>query len=211
VGGTGFYLRALFDGLFEEPDLGVEGRARLRRWLGGLPPEEAARWARRLDRRFGGGGVQRSHRAIEVALLAGRPLSALQADAAPAALGLRPWYALLALERDALRERIARRTAAMLAAGWEAEVRSLLEAGLPRDAPGLSAVGYREIVASLGGAGGRAALAAGIAGATVRYAKRQETWFRHQLRGPVARFDAALGADVLARAVLAGYRAAAES
>ena len=210
VGGTGFYLRALFEGLFEEPDLGGPRRERLRAWLRSLPPAEAVRWARRLDPRFAGGGAQRAQRALEVALLSGRPLGRLQAEAAWGPTGLRPWYALLTLDRATLRERICARTRAMLAGGWVAEVRATLAAGVPPDAPGLSAVGYREIVAHLGGAPGGPELEAAIVAATVRYAKRQETWFRHQLRGPVTRLDALAPAPALARLVAAGYRAAAE-
>jgi tRNA A37 N6-isopentenylltransferase MiaA len=52
------------------------------------------------------------------------------------------------------------------------------------------------------------ALADAIAQATRRYAKRQETWFRHQLGGPALRLDARAAPDALARAVLDGYRAA---
>jgi tRNA dimethylallyltransferase len=208
VGGTGFYLRALFHGLFEEPDLGAERRARLGVWLRALPADEADRWARRLDAGFRGGGRQRAQRAVEVALLAGRPLSALQADRPPAPRAAAAWYAVLALERGALEGRIARRTRAMLEAGWVEEVRRVLAAGVPPDAPGLSAVGYREIVAHLEGRLAAAALEGAIVQATRRYARRQETWFRHQLEGPALRLAADAPPDVLARRVLDGYRAA---
>jgi tRNA dimethylallyltransferase len=208
VGGTGLYLRALFDGLFEEPDLGGERRRRLGVWLRALPPATAERWARRLDPRHRGGGRQRAQRAVEVALLAGRSLSALQAARRPVPRVPGAWYAVLTLERPALHERIARRTRAMLDAGWVDEVRSCLAGGVPPDAPGLSAVGYREIVAYLEGRLAADALEGAIAQATRRYAKRQETWFRHQLGGPAVRFDARAAPDALARQVVDGYRAA---
>jgi len=210
VGGTGLYLRALFDGLFLEPDLDDARRRRLGAWLGGLPRGELARWAGRLDRAFRGGGAQRGQRAVEVALLTGRPISALQEERPPEPRGIRPWYAVLTLERGLLRERIAVRARAMLEAGWIEEVRSALAAGVPADAPGLSAVGYREIVAHIAGRIGAARLEEAIIAATRRYAKRQETWFRHQLRGPVVRLDAAAEPEALARALLAAYRAAAD-
>lgn len=210
VGGTGFYLRALFDGLFEEPQLDPRRRARLREWLRGLSGAEARRWARRLDPLFGGGGAQRAGRAIEIAVLAGRPLSALQAERPPATPGFRPWYAVLTLDRAALHERIARRTRAMLEDGWMEEVRRVLAEGVPPDAPGLLAVGYREIVAHLDGRLTARATEESIVQATRRYAKRQDTWFRHQLHGPLVRLDAAEAPAALARALLAGYRAATE-
>ena len=52
-------------------------------------------------------------------------------------------------------------------------------------------------------------LAEAINAATRQYAKRQETWFRHQLRGPVESFDASGAPEALANEVLARYRAAA--
>src|SRR5439155_19480000 len=68
VGGTGFYVRALAEGLFREPPLDGARRERLRIWGERLPAARLAHWAARLDRRFAGGGRQRAARAIEVAL-----------------------------------------------------------------------------------------------------------------------------------------------
>lgn len=208
VGGTGFYLRALFEGLFEEPPLEPERRLRLRAVLAALPGDALTRWARRLDAGFRGGGRQRASRAAEVALLSGRPLSELQA--APARpTGLPPWYAVLGLPRETLAARIQERTRRMLEAGLVQEVRSLLVAGLAPDAPGLTGLGYREVVTHLAGDLPAAELPAAIAAATRHYAKRQDTWFRHQLKGPALRLDASAEPEALAREVLAGYRAAA--
>jgi tRNA dimethylallyltransferase len=69
----------------------------------------------------------------------------------------------------------------MLQMGLIAEVEDLLGAGVKPDAPGLDAVGYREVVQHLMGKLTNSALAASIAQSTRRYAKRQDTWFRHQL------------------------------
>ncbi len=181
VGGTGFYVRALADGLFREPPLDPALRVRLKAFAGRLPQADLARWAGRLDRRFGGGGRQRAARAIEVALLTGRALSWWQREAREAG-SLRPWYVVLTLPRDQLHRRIAARVHAMLAAGLVDEVQGLLGRGVDAAAPGLDAVGYREVVAMLAGRLPAAELADTIIAATRRYAKRQETWFRHQLR-----------------------------
>ncbi|MBI1967186.1 MAG: tRNA (adenosine(37)-N6)-dimethylallyltransferase MiaA [Gemmatimonadetes bacterium] len=181
VGGTGFYVRALAEGLFREPPLDQGRRELLRQWTEGLPSVDLARWAGRLDRRFAGGGRQRAARGVEVALLTGRPLSWWQREARETGV-MRPWYIHLTLPRDALHRRIAERVRRMLDAGMVAEVRGLLASGVAAGAPGLDGVGYREVVAMLQGKLSEAELPQAIVVATRRYAKRQETWLRHQLR-----------------------------
>jgi len=206
VGGTGFYLRAAFDGLFAEPTLDPLRRGQLREVIATLPAAEQARWAARLDAGFAGGGVQRAQRAIEVALLGGASLSALHEEPGPTP-ALRPWYALLTLPREVLVERIRGRARAMLDRGLVDEVRRLMESGISADAPGLSGVGYPEVVESLAGRLPLAELEEPITVATRRYAKRQMTWFRHQLTGPVHVMDASQPPAALAQAILSGYRA----
>jgi tRNA dimethylallyltransferase len=181
VGGTGFYVRALADGLFHEPPLDPGRRERLRAWAAGLDGGALASWALRLDPRFTGGGRQRAARVLEVALLTGRPLSLWQ-QMARATGAMRPWYIVLTLPRELLRRRIAERVDAMLAAGLVEEVRAELARGTSPDAPGLDGVGYREVVAMLAGRLAPEQLRDAIVRATRAYAKRQETWFRNQLR-----------------------------
>jgi len=183
LGGTGFYVRALAEGLFREPLLDPARHEQLRGWAARLAPARAAHWAARLDRGFAGGGRQRAARAIEVALLTGRALSWWQREARETG-AMRPWYIHLTLPRDALRRRIAERVERMLGAGLVAEVAALLARGVPPDAAGLDGVGYREAVAMLRGDLPADRLAEAIVVATRRYAKRQETWFRHRLRSP---------------------------
>jgi tRNA dimethylallyltransferase len=199
VGGTGFYVRALADGLFHEPEMNPARRDRLRSWTAGV--EGIARWALRLDPRYGGGGRQRAARSVEVALLTGRPLSWWQFQARTEGV-MRPWYVRLTLPRPVLHRRIGERAQRMVDIGLVEEVRALLARGVPSDAPGLDAVGYREAAAVLKGQLPAGDLAEAIAAATRRYAKRQDTWFRHQLVGsPVITLDASEPADVLARRV----------
>jgi tRNA dimethylallyltransferase len=216
VGGSGLYVRALAAGLFREPPLDAGRRERLRAWTAALPVPRLAHWAARLDRRFAGGGRQRAARAIEVALLTGRGLSWWQEHARETG-ALRPWYIHLTLPRDALERRIGSRVDRMLAAGFVAEVRRTLERGVAPNAPGLDGVGYREVVAMLEGRLPERGLRDAIVGATRRYAKRQDTWFRHQLREPrdpmpdgsVWVLDAAGRGDDLAARIAERWRAAA--
>jgi tRNA dimethylallyltransferase len=185
VGGTGLYIRALADGLFNEPPLDLERREQLREWSDEMEAGELVRWAGRLDPEFPGGGRQRAARAIEVALLTGRALSWWQREARETGV-LNPWYIHLTVPRDVLHRRLAARVDQMLAAGLVAEVRGALARGIASDAPGLDGIGYREVVAMLKGELPEIMLRDAILGATRRYAKRQETWFRHQLRARYA-------------------------
>lgn len=199
VGGTGFYVRALADGLFHEPPLDLERRQRLRHWARGA--EGLGRWAARLDPTYSGGGRQRAARVVEIALLTGRPLSWWQARAKAEGV-MRPWYVRLTVPRAVLQRRITERVGRMLAAGWVQEVREVLERGMAPEASGLDAVGYRQIVAHLAGDVAAERLAEAIAQETRRYAKRQETWFRHQLLGyPVITLDATDAPETLARRI----------
>ncbi|HXF95074.1 MAG TPA: tRNA dimethylallyltransferase, partial [Gemmatimonadales bacterium] len=210
----GFYVRALAEGLFREPPLDARRRERLRGWVEGLEPSALARWAARLDSRYRGGGRQRAARVLEMALLTGRPLSWWQAHARETGV-LDPWYIHLTLPREVLHRRIAERVDRMLAAGLVDEVRGVLARGVPPDAPGLDAVGYREVVAMLTGRLPAAELRRAIVVATRQYAKRQETWFRHQLRAPSAArrelkpwaLDATEESAVLAAGILERWRA----
>jgi tRNA A37 N6-isopentenylltransferase MiaA len=95
---------------------------------------------------------------------------------------MRPWYIVLTLPRELLRRRIAERVDVMLAAGLIDEVRAELARGTAPGAAGLDGVGYRETVAMLEGRLAEEDLREAIVRSTRAYAKRQETWFRNQLR-----------------------------
>lgn len=201
VGGTGLYIRALAEGLFHEPPFDPERREQLRHWAEALEGTVLARWAGRLDPRFPGGGRQRAARAVEVALLTGHALSWWQRAARESGT-LEPWYIHLTVPREVLHRRLAARVDAMLAAGFVAEVRRVLASGVAAGAPGLDGVGYREVVSMLEGRLPESELRAAILVSTRRYAKRQETWFRNQLRhAEVWTINATDPADVIARRV----------
>jgi tRNA dimethylallyltransferase len=204
VGGTGLYVRALVDGLFHEPPMELDRRRALEQVTGALPTIELMRWAARLDPAFAGGGRQRAQRAIEVALLTGRPLSYWQQEAR-AAQGLRPWYVRLTAPRAVLHQRINRRADEMVRRGVIEETAAVLAEGHEPTAAGLDGVGIREAVDYLHGRLPRDAVAGAIATATRQYAKRQETWFRHQLQGPVLVLDAVPPPERLAERILRAW------
>jgi tRNA dimethylallyltransferase len=178
VGGTGLYLRALFEGLFVEPELDTHRRTALQQVLGSMPSGELRRWAAQLDPPRARLGRTQWLRTIEVALMTGHRLSTLHRVHAQ-----RPrWTAryLLVDPGTLLAERIVSRVEAMFAAGWEHEVRELA-ATVPADAPAWKATGYRHVRALVDGRTTRTAAHERIMIDTRQYAKRQRTWFRHQL------------------------------
>jgi tRNA dimethylallyltransferase len=197
VGGTGLYVRAFAEGLFIEPVLDPARRRSLDAWTARLEPIELLRWAARLDPSFRGGGRQRAARAIEVALLSGRPLSYWQ-QAARAQGAIEPWYIVLTVPRPVLHQRIARRAEEMVRRGVIEEVASVLAEGHPPNAPGLDGIGIKEAVEYLHGARSRDTVAEAITVGTRQYAKRQQTWFRHQLSGKVVMLDASRSPEKLA-------------
>jgi tRNA dimethylallyltransferase len=188
VGGTGLYFRALEHGLSEMPSADPELRERLRAeaehsgWpalharLAQHDPDAAAR-IRPND-------AQRIQRALEVIALTGETPTALHAaarDAQPFPYRVLK-LALIPTNRDALRERIAARFDAMLAAGFLEEVKRLRARGdLHADLPALRAVGYRQAWEYLGGAGLKDEFRQRAIDATRQLAKRQVTWLRGEL------------------------------
>jgi tRNA dimethylallyltransferase len=183
-GGTGLYVRALLEGLAAIPEVpgGIQDEVRQRLAREGSPAlyAELARLDGATAARLAPGDSQRVARALEVLLATGESISRFQERhrASPRAryavhlVGVFP-------ERAALERRIAERARSMIDQGLVEEVRALLASGVPADAPGLSTLGYREVVAHLGGARtSSAALAAALALAHRRYAKRQLTWWR---------------------------------
>ncbi len=204
VGGTGLYVRALAEGLFREPPLDSARRRSLDAWLARLESLELVRWAARFDPGFQGGGRQRATRAVEVALLSGRPLSWWQREAR-ASGGVRPWYVVLSAPRPVLHSRIAARAAEMVRQGLLEEVAAAMAEAGTGSGPGFDGVGIREAVEALTGVRPRESVADAIAFSTRRYAKRQETWFRHQVPEPRLNLDATRPVDARANEIAAAW------
>ena len=184
VGGTGFYLRALLDGLFEGPSRDEELRSRLERSASRRRPGYLHRLLARLDpeaaARIHPNDQPKLLRALEVRLIEGRPLaSVLHRGLAPLE-GFRALKLFLDPPREALYERIDRRTRCMFQEGLEDEVRRLLAAGTPRAAWAFGALMYRQALAVVEGRMSREEAIEDASRATRNYAKRQLTWFRKQ-------------------------------
>jgi tRNA dimethylallyltransferase len=188
VGGTGLYFRALQYGLSVMPAADAELRARLREEAGRSGwPALHARLAMRdpaAAQRIRANDAQRIQRALEAIELTGRSLSELHAASGkPERIPYRVLkLALVPAERSLLRERIAERLDAMLAAGFLDEVKRLRARGdLQADLPALRAVGYRQAWEYLDGACALDAFRMRAIHATRRLAKRQTTWLRGEL------------------------------
>lgn len=196
VGGSGFFLRALMDPVFQEPAVSEDRRTRLRRWLSGRPREELARWVRALDPARAllaeAGGPHRLSRSVEVPLLTGRPLSWWHREGPPEAQPLDVRVVLVELPRAELYRRIDERTSRMFEGGLLEEVRRLLEAGYTVHDPGMTGTGYREAASVALGELDLAEALDSVQKATRGYARRQLTWFRNQIPQPALRVDASI-------------------
>jgi tRNA dimethylallyltransferase len=192
--GTGLYLRALLEGLAEAPERSEELRARLRtkgqlrgsdylhRLLTRGDPENAARIEPR--------DTQKVIRAIEMRILAGKPVSEIHGAGRSSLQGYDIKKIGLWPRRDVLCERIDARTLAMLRNGWLDEVRKVLSSGVPIDAKPFQFIGYSELRAHLGGQMTMEMAVKKIQLATRQFAKRQLTWFRKE---PAVRWMAGFG------------------
>jgi tRNA dimethylallyltransferase len=81
----------------------------------------------------------------------------------------------------------------------------VLAEGLSPTAPGLDAIGPREAIEYLHGQRARDTVAEAVTIATRQYAKRQETWFRHQLAGEVLTLDATRSPEAVAEEIVAAW------
>jgi tRNA dimethylallyltransferase len=183
-GGTGFYLRALTEGLSPIPDIPDRIRAETRALVEADP---VAAWERMRDndpdsaRRIEPMDRQRISRALEVLAATGRTLSDWRAEPlVGAAKDMRFLRIALDPPRRILRERCDARLEAMVADGALAEVEALTARALRADRPATRAVGVPEFAAHLRGEIDLVEALARAKAATRQYAKRQATWMKTQ-------------------------------
>lgn len=205
AGGTGLFLRALTHPIFKEPKLDPDRRAALEVWLANCSAIKVERWARRLDRAQSAKSpvfdCQRAGRTVELALLSGAPLSWWiengKTDQVP--LSVRTYR--LVFSTDALRARIRNRVLAMISSGaWQEEVRGIIEGGFDRSRA-FDALGYSVIAALVKGEMAEENAVERIFADTWAYARRQRTWFRHQLPEDAIVLDGSESAEQLTRRI----------
>jgi tRNA dimethylallyltransferase len=183
VGGTGLYIRALLRGL----DGAAPADPAFRAELAGIAAEHGRgalhdrlrAQAPAMARRLHPNDSVRVVRALE-RLRAGAPVGEEQhawRDAEPA------WdtvYVGLTMDREALARRLRARAAAMVAAGLAAEVSALLARGYDPALPALQGIGYREFARVVRGEMTADEALGLMQRETVRYARRQWTWFSRE-------------------------------
>lgn len=191
VGGTGLYLKALTHGLSAMPDIPPEIRVRgnaLQAQLGN-PGFHAALAACDpvMAARLNPNDTQRLIRAWEVFTATGRSLSAWQAEAPITPPG--DWAFRIIIKtppRVILHARCDERFDQMIDNGAIDEVaalKSMIASGdVPADAPVTHALGFRPLADFLDGLSDRDEAVARAKAETRQYAKRQDTWFRHQIK-----------------------------
>jgi tRNA dimethylallyltransferase len=206
AGGTGLYLRARRAGLAPIPDVRAVIRAAARERMAALgAPAFHAELARRdpaMAARLAPADRQRLVRAWEVLEATGRSLADWQREPA-AAPGDEPALATLSFvlepPRPALYAACDARFRAMVEAGALAEAERLVRLGLDPDLPAMKAVGVPQLIAHLRGEVTLETAIAAAQQATRRYAKRQFTWFRHQMAGAERIHPEGVGAQFLER------------
>lgn len=196
VGGTGFYMRALIDGLFDGPGRSNELRARLRRIAAKRGAHCIHNALRRVDpetaAHLAPSDVERNIRAYEIYLLTRRTMSWWQKQPKDKLAGFQ-WLKLgIRWPRAQLYARIDQRVEEMFKQGFVDEVRSLTTE-YPSECHAFKAIGYRQIAACLKSCGNMEQAKADIQRESRRYAKRQMTWFRSDPE--IVWFDAGTGIE----------------
>jgi tRNA dimethylallyltransferase len=183
AGGTGFYLRALIDGLFAGPSRDDTLRARLaereKRRSGSL---------HRLLSRFDSASAAKVHpndvpkvmRALEVCLLTRRPMSELFREGRDTLRGYRVLKLGLLPDREVLYPRLDARCAAMFEGGLVEEVRHILSLGFAAECKPFESHGYRQALQLIKGELSPRDSVFCAQRNTRQYAKRQITWFRRE-------------------------------
>lgn len=213
VGGTGLFLRSLTHPIFEQPDVDATRLEALRGFMAKRPRSELERWVGALDSGRADlareGGPQRLGRTIEVALLTGRPLSWWHAEGTPDQKPLSGLIVVLDKDREELDRRIDARVTRMAADGLVDEVKGLLDKGYGPEDPGMSGTGYREIAAHICGDMTLEEALGRMRSQTRQYARRQLTWFRHQLPEDPMHVDTSQPLDTQVAGVAAAWQAEA--
>jgi tRNA dimethylallyltransferase len=184
AGGTGFYYRALTRGLFPGPGRDADLRRRLESIAERREVTFLHRMLRRVDPasalRIQPRDLKRLVRALEVFFLTGRPLTAHFAHTTSPIADVDVLAIALRLPAAEITARVTRRVDDQFRRGLLAEIRALLDSGIPETARPFGGLVYRQALEHLRGVRDEAATRALIAQENRRYARRQLIWFRKE-------------------------------
>jgi len=184
VGGSGLYVKAMLQGIFHKSitdekirkrinaELKEQGAAKLYNRLVDIDSETAIK--------IHINDIKRITRALEIYEITGKPPSHLYKEQKMDPAFPSRVY-VLNMERDKLYQRINQRVDEMIAEGLIGEVRDLLDSGLKKELEALRTLGYQEVVRFIDGKSSKTEMIENLKQNTRRYAKRQLTWFRHQI------------------------------
>lgn len=206
VGGSGLYVSALIDGLFEGPPANDAIREHLHHEADRYGVAPLFERLQDTDPDYANliqpNDLRRIVRALEVHQVTGRTLTSFHDEHQEQGTSLKAVQVALDLPREVLYRRIELRVDRMLANGFVDEVQRLLDAGYGDALERLRSLGYRDFAAYLRGQGSFEDARESMKRNTRRFAKRQLTWFRADPRihwisatddGPVSDYaDAAL-------------------
>jgi tRNA dimethylallyltransferase len=182
AGGSGLYVRALVDGLFNGPGADDTVRQRLEREAEAVGNEPLFGRLEEVDPDYADTihpqDLRRIVRGLEVYEQSGKPLSLLHREHREAHPPLPAVQVALRWPRALLYERINLRVERMLESGFLDEVRTLLDAGFGPEVRQIRTLGYREFIAHLEDCMSHEDALAAMQQNTRRFAKRQLTWYR---------------------------------
>lgn len=187
TGGTGLYLKCLMEGLSPLPAIDPDQRAAMRDGWRTIATEELHRQLHAQDpdsaARLSAADRQRITRALEIVLATGRPMSAWINENPPVPPIQAQFLPLLVMPpREILYRRCDRRFVSMLEDGALEEVQALADLDLPPHLPAMKALGVPSLLAHLAGRVNLEDATAQATQQTRRFAKRQCTWFRNQMK-----------------------------
>lgn len=181
VGGSSFYLKSILDGLSDEPEYSPQTKERVKEAMRDLT--EAHALLHRVDPDTASRILKNDRYRLEKALLlyfeTGMSPSAYRTAHRKVKGGSEIRLFEIDIEREALRQRIAARTEAMLKAGAIDEA-AALERRYTRAPKSMGSIGIKEILEYLDGKYSKEALKERITTHTAQFAKRQSTFNRHQ-------------------------------
>jgi len=182
VGGTGFYIQALLEGLFDAPPVNEE----IRKELDAFEQEKGSGYLHGILERLDADSAKKIHpndsyrlkRALEVWIATGKSLSSHWTEQQKDTNKYTAFRILITEDRDILYRRINHRMENMVEMGLIEEIKDLLDKGYNPTDPGLTSVGYKEFIPFILGNSSFFTCLEEAKKNTRNYAKRQATWYR---------------------------------